>query len=71
MEIGAFTTAESATAEQPNEPLPSVPIGRQPITGNVIDYAFHVLSGDYGDRPFMGVTGSSTHFDALRLNSCD
>ena len=51
--------------------LPSVPLGRQPVAGDVIGDTFYVLSGDNGDRPLIGVRASSEPypFDALRLDS--
>jgi N-acetylneuraminic acid mutarotase len=51
--------------------LPSVPLGRQPVAGEVIGDTLYVLSGDNGDRPLIGVRGASEPypFDALRLDS--
>jgi hypothetical protein len=51
--------------------LPPVPLGRQPIAGDVIGDTLYVVSGDNGDRPLIGVRGPSEPFpfDALRLSS--
>jgi N-acetylneuraminic acid mutarotase len=50
--------------------LPSMPLGRQPIAGDVIGDTFYVVSGDNGDRPLVGLRTPSEPFpfDALRLN---
>lgn len=51
--------------------LPSMPLGRQPIAGDVIGDAFYVVSGDNGDRPLVGLRGPAEPFpfDALRLGN--
>lgn len=51
--------------------LPPVPLGRQPIAGDMIGDTLYVVSGDNGDRPLIGVRGPSEPFpfDALRLSS--
>jgi N-acetylneuraminic acid mutarotase len=51
--------------------LPSMPLGRQPVAGDVIGDVFYVVSADNGDRPLVGLRGPSEPFpfDALRLGT--
>lgn len=50
--------------------LPPMPLGRQPVAGDVIGDTFYVVSGDNGDRPLVGLRTASEPFpfDALRLD---
>ena len=50
--------------------LPPMPLGRQPVAGDVIGDTFYVVSGDNGDRPLVGLRTPSEPFpfDALRLD---
>lgn len=51
--------------------LPPMPLGRQPVAGDVIGGTFYVVSGDNGDRPLVGLRGPAEPFpfDALHLEN--